>query len=225
MSRKFLSDTPLAEYERLMQEPVSVVKIERTEHKTINRYTNILRQYLKEYGYKKISSRIMDAVRDMPFDGISFLNQSHRNRFYEIYHKRKKSCTPKGNLKIAVIYLLSADTVFETMLENYIANPRYVLTDKLTGEVGEEAYNIYHAVKMMLGMPSGLTKSDLLDNEVLADTILCIVMNAKLISRYGVSCFIQEKQKKKNNEYINNSGKHRRQRNSYNHNGKCIRIK
>lgn len=86
-----------------------------------------------------------------------------------MYCKRTKGYDNKDNMKTAVIYLLSTNNIFKTVLENYVSNPLYEMPTMIGGNVDEEVYSIYHAIKMLLGMESGLYEEDLFDNEVLSD--------------------------------------------------------
>ena len=184
-----------------------------------------LKQYMREYGYREIIQRVMKTIGSMVFDNFLFCSEDHRDMFLRMYCKRTKGYDNKDNLKTAVIYLLSTNNIFKMVLENYVLNPLYEMPAMIGGNVDEELYSIYHAIKMLLGMESGLYEEDLFDNEVLSDKVLCLVINAKLISQYGIHGYLNKSEKQNKPRYINTPHKHNRKSCTYEYGGKQIRIK
>ena len=225
MSKRFLSETYLAPYEFMMQQTPAATSIDKYEKKSKGKYISFLKQYMREYGYREIIQRVMKTIGSMVFDNFLFCSEDHRDMFLRMYCKRTKGYDNKDNLKTAVIYLLSANNIFKTVLENYVSNPLYEMPNMIGGNVDEEVYSIYHAIKMLLGMESGLYEEDLLDNEVLSDKVLCLVINAKLISKYGIHGYLNKSEKQYKPRYNNAPHKYNRQLSTYEYGGKQIRIK
>ena len=225
MSKRFLSGTYLAPYEFMMQQTPAAVSADKYEKKAKGKYILFLKQYMREYGYREIIQRVMKTIGSMVFDNFLFGSEDHRDMFLRMYCKRTKGYDNKDNLKTAVIYLLSANNIFKTVLENYVSNPLYEMPTMIGGNVDEEVYSIYHAIKMLLGMESGLYEEDLFDNEVLSDKVLCLVINAKLISQYGIHGYLNKSEKQNKPRYINTPHKHNRKSCTYEYGGKQIRIK
>ncbi len=196
MSKKFLSNTPLAGYEALMQETSSMLNIKFDKESPLVRYVSALREYLKGYGQEKIGERVIKTVAMMSLDEIVFLDQSHRMNFLKIFYKWTKAYGRKTRQKTAAIYLLCANDELVAILEKYISTPKCVLPKRITCSVSEDTYAIYHAVKMILELPSGLKEEELCDEEVLSDKVLCLIMNAKFINRYGLTDFVKRPLKK-----------------------------
>lgn len=225
MSKRFLLGTYLAPYECIMQQTPSATNVDKYEKKAKGKYISFLKQYMREYGYKELIQRVMRQIGSMVFEGFLFCSEDHRDMFLRMYCRRTKGYDNKDNLKTAVIYLLSTNNTFKTVLENYISNPLYEMPVTISGNVDEEIYSIYHAVKMLLGMKSGLYEEDLFDNEVLSDKVLCLIINAKAISKYGIHGYLDNPQKEHKTRYINTPHKHNRKHNTYEYGGKRMRIK
>ena len=209
----------------MMQQTPAATSIDKYEKKSKGKYISFLKQYMREYGYREIIQRVMKTIGSMVFDNFLFCSEDHRDMFLRMYCKRTKGYDNKDNLKTAVIYLLSANNIFKTVLENYVSNPLYEMPNMIGGNVDEEVYSIYHAIKMLLGMESGLYEEDLLDNEVLSDKVLCLVINAKLISKYGIHGYLNKSEKQYKPRYNNAPHKYNRQLSTYEYGGKQILIK
>ena len=209
----------------MMQQTPAATSIDKYEKKSKGKYILFLKQYMREYGYREIIQRVMKTIGSMVFDNFLFCSEDHRDMFLRMYCKRTKGYDNKDNLKTADIYLLSANNIFKTVLENYVSNPLYEMPNMIGGNVDEEVYSIYHAIKMLLGMESGLYEEDLFDNEVLSDKVLCLVINAKLISQYGIHGYLNKSEKQNKPRYINTPHKHNRKSCTYEYGGKQIRIK
>ena len=55
--------------------------------------------------------------------------------------------------------------------------------------------------------------------------VLCLVINAKLISQYGIHGYLNKSEKQNKPRYINTPHKHNRKSCTYEYGGKQIRIK
>ena len=144
--------------------------------------------------------------------------------FWRMHSRYIKNIGKKDFNAMAVIYLLGTHREFGTILSNYVSNPLYTLPKTYSGDNDEEKYNIYHAVKMLAGMESGLEEADLFEDEIIDDKILCLIINAKFISRYGINGY-QDKKNRRKEPYINNPAKHRRNQKLFSYKGQTIRIK
>lgn len=214
MSKKFLLGTYLAPYEKMMQHIATAADLRYYEKRVKEKYIHFLKQYMCEYGYSEIIPRVITAIGDMLFEDFLFCDKAHKDIFIRMYHRKTKGYDNKDSLKTAVIYLLSANDTFSMVLESYITNPLYELPIMVEGNIDEDVYSIYHAVKMLLGMKTGLYEEDLLDNEVLSDKVLCLIINAKLIARYGIRGHLNNPDKYKQ-RYINTPYIHSHKVNTY----------
>ena len=120
---------------------------------------------MREYGYGSIIKRVMNSLDRFLFDEFIFCNEEHRDLFWKMHGKCVKTDKRLNFGKAAVIYLLSADRVFGTILENYVSNPLYILPKMYNGSNGEEQYNLYHAVRMLAGMETGLAEDFEIEGE------------------------------------------------------------
>lgn len=224
MATKFMSGTELFLYECMMQQAPNMSRYNREEKKFKAQYTGMLRDYMREYGYGDIRKRVLNSLDKFLFDEFIFCNEEHRDMFWRMYSRWAKNADKKDFNTMAIIYLLSTHREFGTILANYVSNPLYVLPKMYEGSDGEEKYNIYHAVKMLAGMESGLNEEDLFEDEIIDDKILCLIINAKFISRYGINGYKDKKNSGKE-PYINNSVKHRRNQKLFSYKGQTLRIK
>lgn len=221
MLMKFFGGTKLFMYECMMQQIPDTVRCSKEEKRLKAQYAGMLKEYMREYGYGSIIKRVMNSLDRFLFDEFIFCNEEHRDLFWKMHGKCVKTDRKLDFGKAAVIYLLSADSVFGTILENYVSNPIYILPKMYNGSNGEEQYNLYHAVRMLAGMETGLAEDDLTEDGVIDDKILCLIINAKFIEKYGISGY-KDKRKRKQT-YVNNP-MNRRQK-TYSYKGQTIRIK
>ena len=221
MLMKFFGGTKLFMYECMMQQIPDTVRCSKEEKRLKAQYAGMLKEYMREYGCGSIIKRVMNSLDRFLFDEFIFCNEEHRDLFWKMHGKCVKNDKRLDFGKAAVIYLLSADRVFRTILENYVSNPLYILPKMYNGSNGEEQYNLYHAVRMLAGMETGLAEDDLTEDGVIDDKILCLIINAKFIEKYGISGY-KDKRKRKQT-YVNNP-MNRRQK-TYSYKGQTIRIK
>lgn len=223
MSKKFTQGTDLFMYECMMQQlPDTANAMEREDSRLKGRYFAILRRFLNYNGLGSVYKRVADVARDFLFDRILFKNEEHRDRFYEAYCRYiKLNDRNMSDAKTAVIYLLSTDCMFRTVLDNYISNPLYELKGKIKGCFSEETYNIYQAVRWLCGLESGLEDEDLIEEGIIEDKTVCLILNAMYLKEYGLSGTDQKDVPQKP-KYINNS---KLQHKTYCYNGQTVRIK
>lgn len=221
MLMKFFGGTKLFMYECMMQQIPDTVRCSKEEKRLKAQYAGMLKEYMREYGYGSIIKRVLNSLDRFLFDEFIFCNEEHRDLFWKMHGKCVKTDKRLDFGKAAVIYLLSADRVFGTILENYVSNSIYILPKMYSGSNGEEQYNLYHAVRMLAGMETGLAEDDLTEDGVIDDKILCLIINAKFIEKYGISGY-KDKRKRKQT-YVNNP-MNRRQK-TYSYKRQTIRIK
>ena len=208
-------------YECMMQQIPDTVRCSKEEKRLKAQYAGTLKEYMREYGCGSIIKRVLNSLDRFLFDEFIFCNEEHRDLFWKMHGKCVKTDKRLDFGKAAVIYLLSADRVFGTILGNYVSNPIYILPKMYNGSNGEEQYNLYHAVRMLAGMETGLAEDDLTEDGVIDDKILCLIINAKFIEKYGISGY-KDKRKRKQS-YVNNPMN--RRQNTYSYKGQTIRIK
>lgn len=221
MLMKFFGGTKLFMYECMMQQIPDMGRCGKEEKRLKAQYAGMLKEYMREYGYGSIIKRVLNSLDRFLFDEFIFCDDEHRDLFWKMYGKCVKNDKRLDFGKAAVIYLLSADRVFGTILENYVSNPLYILPKMYNGSNGEKQYNLYHAVRMLAGMETGLAEDDLTEDGVIDDKILCLIINAKFIEKYGISGY-KDKRKRKQS-YVNNPMN--RRQNTYSYKGQTIRIK
>lgn len=149
MSKRFLSGTYLAPYEFMMQQTPAAVSVDKYEKKAKGKYISFLKQYMREYGYNEIIQRVMRQIGSMVFDDFLFCSKDHRDIFLRMYCKRTKGYDNKDNMKTAVIYLLSTNNIFKTVLENYVSNPLYEMPNMIGGNVDMKSYcELHNKIRM-----------------------------------------------------------------------------
>ena len=224
MATKFMSGTELFMFECLMQQTPNMSRANQEEKRFKAQYIGVLKDYMREYGYGDIRKRVLNSLDKFIFDEFIFCNEEHRDTFWRMHTRWAKNADKKNLDAMAIIYLLSTHREFGTILANYVSNPLYVLPKTYNGGNDEEKYNIYHAVKMIAGMESGLEEADLFEDEIIDDKVLCLIINAIFISKFGINGY-QDKKTSRKEPYINNSAKHRRNQKLFSYKGQTIRIK
>lgn len=203
MSSKFTKGSDLYMYECMMQEIPIRSANEKEEKRWKGRFFSILNRLIADKGLGDIHKRIHHALKGFVFDTIPFKDREHRDRFYEMYRRYRKTGNQNGDYtKTAVIYLFSANRVFHKILDDYVFHPRNRLMPKAEGIIGEEAYTLYQAAKKLCGMESGLYDEDLIEEEIIEDQTVGIIVTAMYLNEYG----LQEKSPKKKSskpQYIN----------------------
>lgn len=222
MSKKFLAGTELYAYECMMQGLPDVVQFDKRMKR---QYIGLLKQFMREYGFQEICERVLRILDELLYDEFIFLNTMHRDTFWHMYGRFIKSTNKKDNEKTAVIYLLSTNEVFKTILANYVSNPLFALPSIAKGCNDEESYNIYQAVKMTAGMESGLYDEDLFEEGLIDNKVLCLIMIAKMIGKYGITGCHERQNRKSRSQYANKPVNHGKRQNTYVYNGRMIRIK
>lgn len=197
----------------------------KSERKQKGQYIEQLKQFMREYGYGELCKRVIKSLNTMVFDGFIFLSEEHRNSFWRMYNIWIKHTDKRENSKISVIYLLSSEIVFNTVLINYASNPLFSLPNSIKKCAGEEQYTLYQAAKLFAGMKSGLSDSDLFEEGVIDDQVRSVIMNAKFIQRYGIYGYMEKRNPTNKSGYINNSASHNRKHDTYVYNGKSIKIR
>ena len=225
MSKKFLAGTELYAYECMMQDLPYAGQAEESDKRIKLRYMGLLKQFMLEYGYEQITEKVLMAMDRFLFDTCIFLNTMHRDTFWHMYGRFIKSTNKKDNGKTAVIYLLSTNEVFKTILANYVSNPLFALPSTAKGCSDEESYNIYQAVKTTAGMESGLYDEDLFEEDLIDNKVLCLIMIAKMIEKYGITGCHERQNRKSRPQYANKPVNRGKRQNTYVYNGRMIRIK
>lgn len=197
----------------------------KSEKKLKGQYIEHLKQFMREYGYAELCKRVIKSLNTMVFDGFIFLSKEHRNGFWRMYNRWVKNADKRENSKIAVIYLLSSQKAFQTVLTNYVSNPLFSLPNMIKHCIGEEEYTLYHAAKLFAGMESKLSELDLFADEVIDDKALAVIISAKFIQRYGIHGYAEKGNKNQKSEYVNKSARHNSNPSTYVYNGKAIRIR
>lgn len=225
MSKKFLTGTELYAYECMMQGLPDVVQSDKSDKRMKRQYIGLLKQFMREYGFQEICERVLRILDELLFDEFIFLNTMHRDTFWHMYGRFIKSTNKKDNRKTAVIYLLSTNEVFKIILANYVSNPLFALPSIAKGCNDEESYNIYQAVKIMAGMESGLYDEDLFEEGLIDNKVLCLIMIAKMIEKYGITGWHDRQDRKSRPQYTNKPVNQGKRQNTYVYNGRMIRIK
>lgn len=224
MGKKFLQGTELYMYECLMQETPNLCNNLREERKQKNRYIGKLKEFMRDLGYRELTKKVLTTMDVYIFEETFFFSEDHKERFWKMYDKFLKSNNSKSNTITAVIYLLSTQSHFCVVLENYLSNPQYKFPKMVKSHTGLVTYNIYHAAKMIAGIESGLMEEDLFEDGVIDVEILCLIINAKFICQYGINGY-NEKKRKKKEPYINNTVNHRRKQKNFSYKGQTLKIK
>lgn len=195
---------------------------EKEERRLKGRFFSILNRFIDDNGFGTIHKRINDTLKEFVFDTIPFKDAEHRDMFYEVYHRYRKSDNKSAdNTKTAVIYLLSTNRMFHKILDSYLSNRLYSLKFEADSVFSEESYNLYQAAKKLCGMESGLYDEDLTEEGIIEDKTVGIIVTAMYLKEYGLNSRVKKKRASKP-RYINNP---KSQHNVYLYKGQTVKIR
>ena len=193
MLMKFFGGTKLFMYECMMQQIPDMGRCSKEEKRLKAQYAGMLKEYMREYGYGSIIKRVLNSLDRFLFDEFIFCNEEHRDLFWKMHGKCVKTDRKLDFGKAAVIYLLSVDRVFGTILENYVSNPLYILPKMYNGSNGEEQYNLYHAVIRLTNEMNELIQKPDTDSGEVIDKIMELASAKFSICEAGDNSAITEK--------------------------------
>ena len=225
MSKQFMQGTDLFEFESMMQELPHHRNYTKEDKLIKKRYMRMLERLIAEGGYISIKGRIMKSIRLMSFEDFYYADREHASSFGIAYSRYMSQAKEKVNNKvIAVMYLLTATPKLSRALYEYMKNRKYVLPEKIQ-TTGEEAYNLYQMAKKILGDDTVVTDEDFLEPEIIEDKILCIMINALFLQKFGFQAIYEDSKRKEKPKYINTPKYHRRKSQSYRYNNQTVKIR
>ena len=225
MSKRFLQGTDLFEFEVMMQELPHNCNFMREDKQLKKRYLRMLERLISEGGYASIKNRIMKSIKLMTFDDFCYSDNEHASTFGIAYSRYMSQIKDRVNNKVvAVIYLLTATQKLNRVLYDYMKNKKYILPEKIK-TTGEESYNLYQMARKILGDDTVITDEDFCEPDIIDDKILCIMINALFIKKYGFQALYEDSKRKGKPKYINTPKYHRRKNSRYNYNNQSIRIR
>lgn len=225
MSKLFMQGTDLFEFESMMQELPHHRNYTKEDKYIKKRYMRMLERLIAEGGYITIKGRIMKGIKLMSFEDFYYADREHASAFGIAYSRYMSQAKEKVNNKvIAVIYLLTATPKLNRTLYEYMKNKKYVLPEKIQ-TTGEEAYNLYQMAKKILGDDRVVTDEDFLEPEIIEDKMLCIMINALFLQKFGFRTLYEDSKRKEKPKYINTPKYHRRKSQSYRYNNQIVKIR
>ena len=193
-------------YEQMMKRIPFEIYSDEYDRYVVLHYKKFFNKFLEEYNFDSIRVRLEIAKKNMLFDDFIFLNENHRNTFYKNYNSYLKRHR-EDDIKIAIMYLLSVSCRFNQILTEIISNNMVILTGRNIECENMLEYTVYHAAKMLLHEDSEFKYSDIFDRGVLEDEVLCLIIHAMFISRYGANCSLECGPIKEKQGYIKNSAR------------------
>lgn len=225
MSKLFTQGTDLFEFESMMQELPHHSNYTKENKKLKKRYLRMLERLIAENGYITIKSRIFKIIKLMKFDDFCYASNEHAMSFGIAYSRYILQAKGKANNDIiAVIYLLTATQKLNRVLGEYVKDKRYILPEKIY-TTGEEAYNLYQMARRILGNDTVISNEDFIEPEIIDDKIMCIMINAMFLKKYGFRQLHDNSKSKDKPRYINTPKYHRKKNQRYTHNKLAARIR
>ena len=101
---------------------------------------------------------------------------------------------------LAAIYLLTADNVLWSKTRRFVSKTVIDFNSIRLGHISEEAYALFMMAKDLYadnktadGYEKHINISDLVDKDVVSQTIFSVICNAMTLRRYGMNAFKNEK--------------------------------
>lgn len=216
MSRYFMYGTSLEGIEQLMMVVPNFSS--RKSGRIINNYFNFegggvkcncytdICFYLKERNLDEI--RYKDLIQDCfskmkdyvlknrlklltsNFKGKLFLNNTHKERFYNELHKQDIDINNISSRYIATLFLLTADDMLWKISGHSVRPNGFDFSQIHLKQISTDGYALYQTVKTISTGKECISINEIADEDLINDTIFKAIINSALLTRYGAGVFL-----------------------------------
>ena len=150
-------------------------------------YTDLIKDCfgrIKNYALKNRLKLLSNS-----FTGELFLNNNHKERFYDVHHKQDIEVWERSANYLAVIFILTADEVLWDISEHAVYLNGFDFSQIHLRQISTEGYALYQTAKTISTGKEYIRISEIADKELIDDTAFKIIINASLIAKYGADVF------------------------------------
>lgn len=123
------------------------------------------------------------------FKGEIFLNNQHKERFYNFLQEENWETDNISSRFLAILFLLSADKNLWRNSEEILKDNKIDLKKICLKDIDTNAYALYQTVKTLLSGRECIKINELTDKDLIEDITFKAVINSALINRYGTELF------------------------------------
>ena len=154
-------------------------------------YTDLIKDCfgrIKNYALKNRLKLLSNS-----FTGELFLNNNHKERFYDVHHKQDIEVWERSANYLAVIFILTADEVLWDISEHAVYLNGFDFSQIHLRQISTEGYALYQTAKTISTGKEYIRISEIADRELINDRAFKIIINASLIAKYGADVFLIKK--------------------------------
>ena len=124
------------------------------------------------------------------FKGELFLNNTHKERFYNELHKQDIDINDISPRYIAVLFLLTADDMLWKLSEHSVKGNGFDFSQIHLKQISTDGYALYQTTKTISTGKEYISINEIADEDLINDTTFKAIINAALITRYGANVFL-----------------------------------
>ena len=124
------------------------------------------------------------------FKGEIFLNHSHKERFYQVFHKQDIDIHDISPRDIAILFLLTADDMLWKVSEHSVRPNRFDFSQMHLKQINTDAYALYQTAKTISTGKEYIKINEIADADLIDDITFKAIINSVLIVRYGTDIFL-----------------------------------
>jgi hypothetical protein len=150
-------------------------------------YTDLIRDFfgrIKNYALKDRLKLLSNG-----FTGELFLNDNHKERFYQVHRIQDIEIWDRSPSYLAVIFLLTADEVLWSISEHAVCFNGFDFSQMKLRQISTEGYALYQTAKTISTGKEHIKITEIADKELIDDRAFKIIINASLIAKYGADVF------------------------------------
>jgi len=134
--------------------------------------------------------RIRLKVLSSNFKREIFLNHSHKERFYHTFQKQDMDINDTSPSYIAILFLLTADEVLWKLSEHAVHLNGFDFSQIHLRDISTDGYALYQTAKTISTGKEYIRISEIADEDLINDIAFKAIINASLITRYGVDIYL-----------------------------------
>jgi len=124
------------------------------------------------------------------FKGELFLNNAHKERFYNELHKQDIDINDISPRYIATLFLLTADDILWELAKHSVRPNGFDFSQIYLKEINTDGYALYQTAKTISTGKEYISINEIADEDLINDTTFKAIINAALITRYGADVFL-----------------------------------
>lgn len=124
------------------------------------------------------------------FKGELFLNNGHKERFYNELQKQGVNLEDISPRYIATLFLLTADEILWKLSDHSVKLNRFDFTQMHLRHISTEGYALYQTAKTISTGKEYISINEIADEDLINGITFKAIINSVLITRYGADIFL-----------------------------------